>query len=117
MIEVGRIADTLARFGERFERRVFLPAETAYCRRKRHSEESFAARFAAKEAAAKALGTGIQAGVGWRDIEVVREPSGKPGLVFHGRAADRARQLGARNAVVSLTHTGAHALAYVLLES
>jgi len=96
---------------------VFLPAEVAYCRRKRNAEESFAARFAAKEAAAKALGTGIHNGVGWRDIEVVRASSGKPSVVFHGRAAARARLLGVGNTAMSITHTRAHAMAYVVLET
>ena len=116
MIEIARIAEALSRYGDRFRQRIFLPGEISYCNRKRNAEESYAARFAAKEAAAKALGTGIQAGVGWRDIEVVRAPSGKPSLLFHGRAAARARRLGVLNAVISLTHTQTHALAYVLLE-
>ncbi len=116
MIEIARIAEAVDRYGDRFCQRVFLPGEILYCRRKRNAAESFAARFAAKEAAAKALGTGIQSGVGWQDIEVVRALSGKPSLAFHGRAAAVALQLGARNAVISMTHTRAHALAYVLLE-
>ena len=117
MIEIARIAETIARYGDRFCRRVYLPGEILYCRRKRNAAESFAARFAAKEAAAKALGTGIQAGVGWQDIEVVRALSGQPSLVFHGRAATIARNLGASHAVISLTHTRTHALAQVLLEN
>ena len=117
MIEIARIAETIARYGDRFCRRVYLPREILYCRRKRNAAESFAARFAAKEAAAKALGTGIQAGVGWQDIEVVRALSGQPSLVFHGRAATIARNLGANHAVISLTHTRTHALAQVLLEN
>lgn len=116
MIEIARIAEALARYGDRFRRRVYLPGEILYCRRKRMAEESFAARFAAKEAAAKALGTGIHFGVGWRDIEVVRELSGRPSLVFHGRAAAIARELGAVHAAISLTHTKTHALAQVFLE-
>ena len=117
MIEIARIAEAFDRYGERFSRRVFLPAEVAYCRRKRNAEESFAARFAAKEAAAKALGTGIHFGVSWRDIEVVHAPSGKPSIVFHGRAAARARRLGAENAAISITHSRTFALAYVVLET
>jgi holo-[acyl-carrier protein] synthase len=117
MIEIERITEVIARYGDRFCRRVYLPGEIMYCRRKRNAAESFAARFAAKEAAAKALGTGIQAGVGWQDIEVVRAPSGKPSLIFHGRAATLARQLGASHAVISLTHTKTQALAQVLLEN
>src|SRR5665213_4575615 len=117
MIEIERIAETLARYGDRFCQRIYRPGEILYCRRKRNAAESFAARFAAKEAAAKALGTGIQQGVGWQDIEVVRAPSGRPSLIFHGRAAAIARQLGASHAVVSLTHTRTQALAQVLLEN
>ena len=116
MIEIARIAETLDRYGDRFCERVFCADEILYCRRKRESAESFAARFAAKEAAAKALGTGIHSGVGWQDIEVVRAPSGKPSLAFHGRAATIAGRLGVRNAVISLTHSRAYALAYVVLE-
>ena len=78
--------------------------------------ESLAARFAAKEAGAKALGTGISQGVGWLEIEVVREPSGRPTLRFHGRAAERADRMGVRNAALSLTHTDALAMASVVIE-
>ncbi len=116
MIEIARIAETLARYGDRFCQRIYLPAEIRYCRSKKNGAESFAARFAAKEAAAKALGTGIQHGVAWRDIEVLRAPSGRPTLVFHGRAAAVAGKLGVRNAVISLTHSRTHALAQVVLE-
>jgi holo-[acyl-carrier protein] synthase len=116
MIEISRIAQTLARFGDRFCKRVYTPGEIVYCRSKRRAAESFAARFSAKEAAAKALGTGIQAGVGWLDIEVIREPSGRPTLQFHGRAREIARRLRVSRALVSLSHTGTLAFAEVLLE-
>lgn len=116
IIEVARIAETLERYGARFRERVYRADEIEYCMRKHNAAESFAARFAAKEAAAKALGTGIQNGVGWRDLEIVRAPSGRPSLRFHGRAEAIARQLGVRNANVSLSHTRTHALAQVLLE-
>ncbi len=117
MIEIERITEVIARYGDRFCLRVYRADEILYCRSKRNAAESFAARFAAKEAAAKALGTGIHAGVGWRDIEVVRLASGRPSLVFHGRAAVIARRLGATRFVVSLTHTKTQAFAQVLLES
>ncbi|MGO8719155.1 MAG: holo-ACP synthase [Acidobacteriaceae bacterium] len=117
VIEIARIEEVLARYGDRFCQRIYLPGEILYCRGKRNGAESFAARFAAKEAAAKALGTGIHAGVGWRDIEVVRAPGGRPSLLFHGRAAAIARELGVRNSVISLTHTRTQALAQVLLEN
>jgi holo-[acyl-carrier protein] synthase len=116
MIEIARIADALARYGDRFCQRIYLPGEIRYCRSKKNAAESFAARFAAKEAAAKALGTGIQHGVAWRDLEVVRTASGRPTLLFHGRAAAIAGKLGVRNALISLTHSRTEALAQVLLE-
>ena len=115
--EIGRIQKAIDRFGARFLNRVYTAAEQEYCLRKRASGESFAARFAAKEAAAKALGTGISRGVTWVEIEVVREPGGRPSLQFHGRAAEFARRLGVTHAALSLTHTAALAMASVVLES
>lgn len=117
LTEIPRIRNSIARFGNRFLDRIFTPREKAYCLRKKNAAESFAARFAAKEAAAKALGTGISHGVNWLEIEVTREPSGRPGLAFHGRAAQIAERLGVTNAVLSLTHTGLLAMASVALES
>ena len=116
LTEIGRIQKSMDRYGERFLARVYTPAEQAYCLRKRKSAESFAARFAAKEAGAKALGTGISYGVNWLEIEVVREPSGRPTLKFHGRAAQFAARLGVVRAALSITHTGDLALASVVLE-
>jgi holo-[acyl-carrier protein] synthase len=104
------------RYGQRFLDKIYTAREKAYCLRKRNAAESFAARFAAKEAAAKALGTGISYGVTWLEIEVTREPSGRPGLQFHGRAAEMAARLGVTHAALSLTHTGALAMASVALE-
>jgi holo-[acyl-carrier protein] synthase len=115
--EIGRIRNSVERYGERFLNRVFTAAEQAYCLRKRNSAESLAARFAAKEAGAKALGTGISFGVNWLEIEVVREPSGRPTLRFHGRAQEIAGHLGVAHAALSLTHTGDLAMASVVLES
>ena len=116
LTEIPRIQKSIDRYGHRFLDRIFTPREKAYCLRKRNAAESFAARFAAKEAAAKALGTGISYGVNWLEIEVTREPSGRPGLEFHGRAAQIAARLGVTNAVLSLTHTGLLAMASVALE-
>jgi holo-[acyl-carrier protein] synthase len=117
LTEIVRIQKSIARFGDRFLDRIFTPREKAYClRKKKRSAESFAARFAAKEAAAKALGTGISYGVTWLEIEVTREPSGRPGLSFHGRAAQIAARLGVINAALSLTHTAELAMASVSLE-
>ncbi|MGD1064066.1 MAG: holo-ACP synthase [Terracidiphilus sp.] len=116
VIEIRRIQRAVDRYGRRFLDRVYLAAEKAYCLRKRNSAESFAARFAAKEAAAKALGTGISFGVNWLEIEVVREPSGRPTLRFHGRAAEIARRQGVVRCNLSLTHTADLAVASVVLE-
>ena len=116
LIEIARIQQSIDRFGSRFLDRIYTPAEQAYCLRKRRSAESFAARFAAKEAGAKALGTGISRGVGWLEIEVVREPGGRPGLRFHGRAAHFAARLGARRAALSITHSTELSMASVVLE-
>ena len=116
LIEIERIEHTVERYGERFLDRVYTAAEQAYCLRKRMAAESFAARFAAKEAAAKALGTGISHGVSWLEIEVVREPSGRPTIRFHGRAAERAARMNVTRAAVSLTHTKDMAMASVVLE-
>jgi holo-[acyl-carrier protein] synthase len=116
VVEVGRIHDSVERFGQRFLNRIFTAAEQAYCIRKRRSAESLAARFAAKEAGAKALGTGISHGVNWLEIEVTREPGGRPALRFHGRAAEIAVRLGVARSALSLTHTGELAMASVVLE-
>jgi len=116
VVEIDRIQHAIDRFGKRFLDRVYLDAEQTYCRRKRKSAESFAARFAAKEAAAKALGTGISYGVNWLEIEVAREPSGKPVLRLHGRAAGIAERLGVVRSSLSLTHAAAVAAATVVFE-
>ncbi len=116
LIEIERIQHSIERFGERFLNRVYTSAEQAYCLRKRLAAESFAARFAAKEAGAKALGTGISHGVNLLEIEVVREPSGRPTLRFLGRAAEIAARMGVARAAVSLTHTKEFAMASVVLE-
>ncbi len=116
MMEIQRIQQTMDRYGVRFLNRVFTAAEQAYCLRKRNAAESFAARFAAKEAGAKALGTGISYGVTWLEIEVVREPSGRPTLCFHGRAKQIAEELGYARAALSVTHTAELATASVVLE-
>ena len=116
MVEIGRIQQSMDRYGKRFLDRIYTAAEQAYCLRKRNSAESFAARFAAKEAAAKALGTGISFGVNWLEIEVVREPSGRPSLRFYGRAAEIAERQGVARSNLSLTHTADLAVASVVLE-
>jgi holo-[acyl-carrier protein] synthase len=116
MVEIARIRQSVERFGHRFLNRVYTAAEQAYCLRRRNSAESLAARFAAKEAGAKALGTGMSRGVNWLEIEVAREPGGRPTLRFHGRAAEIAARLGVARAALSLTHTADLSLASVVLE-
>jgi holo-[acyl-carrier protein] synthase len=116
LIEIERIAHSIERYGDRFLRRVYTPQEIAYCNRKRTGAESFAARFAAKEAGAKALGTGISRGVTWSEFQVGREPGGRPVLELTGRARLLAQELGVRAISLSLTHTGNLAMATVMME-
>lgn len=99
--EIERVAGVLDRYGDRFLRRVFTPGEIAYCRGR---APNLAARFAAKEAVMKCLGTGFR-GVGWRDVEVVRAPSGAPSARLHGRARRRAERLGVTEIAISLSHS------------
>ena len=115
--EVPRIAASIERFGNRFLQRIFTEGEIRYCESKANRVERYAARFAAKEAAMKAIGTGWSHGVAWRDIEVCREPGGRPTLTFHGKAAEFAAKLGVSHVALSLTHTAEHAIAQVILES
>ncbi len=117
LIEIARIAGSVERFGERFLQRVYTPAEIAYCMRKKASAESLAARFAAKEAAAKALGTGISRGVSWLELEVVRAAGAAPQLRLTGNAAELAARLGVTGSVLSLTHSRDVAFAVVILEA
>ncbi|HEX7730657.1 MAG TPA: holo-ACP synthase [Terracidiphilus sp.] len=116
LVEIARIRSSHQRYGQRFLDRIYTAGEQAYCLRKRNSAESLAARFAAKEAGAKALGTGISHGVSWLEIEVVRAPSGRPSIRFHGRAREFASRLGMARAALSLTHTDELAMANVILE-
>lgn len=116
LCEVPRIRQSIERYGQRFLQRIFTPAEIAYAERKANRAERYAARFAAKEAGMKALGTGWH-GVAWRDFEVANLPSGRPTLRFHGEAAVIAEKLGVRNIALSLTHTQEQAFAMVILES
>ena len=115
--EVPRIRQAIERFGERFIQRIFTDSETRYCDSKANRIERYAARFAAKEAAMKALGTGWNHGVRWRDIEVARQPGSRPTIIFHGRAAEFAAKLGATHVALSLSHTEQQAIAQVILET
>src|ERR1700733_15784853 len=105
LIEIERIQASMDRFGERFLERVFTAGEIAYCMRKKQPAESLAARFAAKEAGAKALGTGISHGVSWKEIEVTREMGQRPMLHFRGRAGELAKALGVRKVHLTLSHS------------
>jgi holo-[acyl-carrier protein] synthase len=107
IIKVARIRDTLARFGARFSRRVLTPGEQRYVRDR---PETFAGRWAAKEAVSKVLGLGVR-GIGWRDIEIERLPTGQPAVRLHGRAAQRGEQLGMDRIALSITHESDYAVA------
>jgi holo-[acyl-carrier protein] synthase len=117
LAEVPRVRASIERYGERFVRRVFTDKEIAYVERKANKYERYAARFAAKEAGMKAIGTGWRGGIRWQDFEVVNLPSGRPTLNFHGVAAEYARRLGVANVQLSLTHTADLGMAFVILES
>jgi len=114
--EVTRIKAAGERYGERFLNRVFTPEEIRYCTSKANTGERLAARFAAKEAGMKAIGTGLRHGVTWQDVEVVRQPGGRPGLRLTGKAAEFAAALGCKRIHLSLSHTEEHAIAHVILE-
>lgn len=114
--EVPRIRAAMERFGQRFIERIYTPGEIAYVERKANRFERYAARFAAKEAGMKALGTGLRGGVRWRDFEVANLPSGRPTLRLHGRAREIADRLGVGNISLSLTHTSETGMAFVIFE-
>ena len=118
LCEIGRIERALgAPHGARFRARVFTEGEQAYCEARRRGRfESYAARFAAKEAVMKVLGTGWSRGIGWRDIEVVREPKAPPSIRLHGQAAAIARRLGMTHWLLTITHGRTTAIAWVLAE-
>jgi len=115
--EINRIEAAITRHGSAFLKRVFTQAEIAYCDRHRNRFERYAARFAAKEATMKALGTGWSRGVRWVDIEVTRLPTGQPTMALHGATREHADRLGVRSISVSITHSGNTAFAQVILEN
>src|SRR5213594_4034472 len=115
--ETVRIEQVLNRHGERFSGRLFTPQEIAYCEKFKNKAERYAARFAAKEAAFKALGTGWRDGVRWLDVEVIHQPSGKPELLLTGRAAEVAREIGVTRTEVSISHANQYVVAQVIFES
>jgi holo-[acyl-carrier protein] synthase len=116
LCEVHRIKAAIERYGDKFVQRIYTEREIAYASRKANLYERYAARFAAKEAGMKALGTGWHGGVRWRDFEVTNLRSGRPTLQFHGKAAEYAQKLGVQNISLSITHTAAQAMAMVILE-
>jgi holo-[acyl-carrier protein] synthase len=116
LVPIARMREVMARWQERFVARVFTPAEIAYCRSRRDPAPHFAARFAAKEAGLKALGTGLRLGVSWRELEVERERGGAPVLVLRGRSREIARQRrGADRMLLALSHDGEYAIAQAML--
>ena len=115
--EVGRVKAAIERHGETFLRRLYTPAEREYCERFKNKYERFAGRFAAKEAAMKALGTGWSRGVRWVDVEVVRQRGGRPTVKLHGEAGKIADGLGVKNIALSITHTADQAFAQVIFEN
>jgi holo-[acyl-carrier protein] synthase len=117
IVETSRIEEALDRHGERFARRLYTPREIEYCERFRNRAERYAARFAAKEAAFKALGTGWREGVRWLDVEVTHLPSGKPELLLTGRAEQLARDLGVAHMALSISHSDRYVVAQVIFES
>ncbi|MEO8351239.1 MAG: holo-ACP synthase [Chthoniobacteraceae bacterium] len=114
LVEVARFRTSLERHGERFEQRVFCASEIEYCRSMRDPLPSLAARFAAKEAVSKALGTGIGVLCGWHDIEIRRKASGEPFVVLHGAASETAARLGIASILISLSHTDTSAVAQAI---
>jgi len=117
VVQNDRIRDSIQRFGDRFLNRIYTEREIEYCKKCAQPDIHYAARFAAKEAAFKALGTGWAAGVKWKDVEILRLPSGKPELHLHGEALTHAETAGAKRFHVSLTHDQLVSCAVVILEA
>jgi holo-[acyl-carrier protein] synthase len=117
LVECARIQHSIDRFGDRFLHRVFTEGEIEYSMSMKFPARHLAARFAGKEAVSKAFGTGIGKAMGWRDIDIRKKPNGEPFLVFSGPAQELATQRGVISALITLSHTDNHAIAYVVLES
>ncbi len=113
IVEIGRIDDSIRRLGDRFLSKLFTEAEIAYCRSKKNPSQHFAARFAAKEAVAKALSTGWAGEFEWKNVEVFNEPSGKPGIVLHGKTA---AVLSGSRVLISLSHSDTTVVAFAVIE-
>jgi len=117
LMEIERVQASMDRYGVRFLERIFTAGEIGFCLLKKHAAESFAARFAAKEAGAKALGTGISKGVSWKEIEVRRDIGERPTLHLTGRAAEMAAVMGVEDIQLSLTHSRTVAMAMVVMQT
>lgn len=115
LVRIPRMREVIERWEERFLRRVFTDAEIAYCRSRRDPVPHFAARFAAKEAALKALGTGLSLGISWRELEVRRERGQAPSLLLWGRSREIGLARGGRRMLLALTHEGDYAMAQAML--
>lgn len=117
LVQISRMREVIARWEERFLHRVFTDGEIAYCRARRDPVPHFAARFAAKEAGLKALGTGLRLGIHWRELEVVRERGQAPTLVLRGRSHEIGQARGGSRMLLALTHDGDYAIAQAMLVS
>jgi holo-[acyl-carrier protein] synthase len=117
IIEVGRIASSYEKFGERFVNRILHADEIAYCLSHKNPAPFLAARFAAKEAISKAFGTGIGAALGWQDMEIRRKESGEPFVVLHSKGEKLFSARGAKRLLISLSHTATYAAATAILET
>jgi len=116
VVKVERLEQSLERFGERMEKRLFTESELEYCRRHKDPLPHLAARFAAKEAAFKAIGTGLSGGVGWKQAEVIQPGGHQPRLQYHGAALERFQALGCTSSHLTLSHDGGLAVACVVIE-
>lgn len=116
IVEIARFEKFLKQGNDALFQRLFTRGEIDYCSLKKHCAQHYALRFAAKEAFLKALGTGLRDGLSWKEMEVVNDPLGKPGLVLHGRAEELFRQAGLNACFLSLSHDAGCALAMVILE-
>lgn len=117
IVSIPRIEKAVERFGERFINKVFTDKEAIVCKVKKDQASHLAARFAAKEAVLKALGTGISNGIGFKDVEVFREHGKRPEIILHGKGKETAGTLGVKNIHLSISHDAGLAVAFVVIES
>ncbi len=117
MVDCRRLGELIGRYGDRFLKRVFTPAERDYCRGRKREIEHLAGRFATKEAVLKVLGTGLRRGMKWTEIEIVNEPSGQPRVSLTGRCRQIAEQKNLGEILVSISHIDTHAIASAVASS